>query len=270
MNQLNKELTSIYDELPLWSAPFGLKLLEEIQLKKNIKALDVGFGTGFPLLELAQRLGESSVVYGIDPWDEAVDRTQIKIKSMRLKNVRIFNGHAEQMPFRDEYFDLIISNNGLNNTNDLSAALKETHRVAKKNAPLIFTVNLPDTMMVFYQLFEKVLLSHGLKKEVETMHQHIRNKRKSTEELTQLAEDAGFAIHKIDEDKFHLNFMDGTALFNHFFMKIAFLDSWEQIVSKRDMRKIFAELEQTLNQYASEQGSLNLTIPFACFNCFKI
>jgi ubiquinone/menaquinone biosynthesis C-methylase UbiE len=269
MNQLNKELTSIYDELPLWSAPFGLKLLEEIQLKRNIKALDIGFGTGFPMLELAQRLGESSVVYGIDPWNDAVDRTQLKIKSMELKNVRIFNGHAEQMPFRDGYFDLIISNNGLNNVNDLTAALKESFRVAKKNAPLIFTVNLPDTMITFYNIFEKVLNNHGLNHEIEKMHKHIQDKRKSVEELSQYLEDAGFLINKIDEDIFHLNFMDGSALFNHFFMKTAFLDSWEQIVSKRDMRKIFAELEEKLNLYARQQGSLNLTIPFACFNCIK-
>lgn len=270
MNSLNKEITSIFDELPLWSAPFGLKLLEEVQLKKNIKVLDIGFGTGFPLLELAQRLGESSVVYGIDPWSEAVERTQQKIKSMNLKNVRIFEGHAEHMPFRDGYFDLIISNNGLNNTNDISKVLLESYRVAKSDTPLIFTVNLPESMITFYQIFEKVLLNHGLNTNVEKLHQHIRDKRKTIEEWSQLVKDSGFIIKKIDEDKFYLNYMDGTTLFNHFFIKIAFLDSWEQIVAKRDMRKIFAELEQMLNQYASQQGSLNLIIPFACFNCVRI
>jgi ubiquinone/menaquinone biosynthesis C-methylase UbiE len=269
MNKLSKELTSIYDELPLWSAPFGLKLLEEIQLKRNIKALDIGFGTGFPMLELAQRLGESSVVYGIDPWNDAFDRTQLKIKSMELKNVRIFNGHAEKMPFRDGYFDLIISNNGLNNVNDLSAALKESFRVAKKNAPLIFTVNLPETMITFYHIFEKVLSNHDLNPEIEKMHKHIQDKRKSVEELSQHLEDAGFLINKIDEEKFHMNFMDGSAFFNHFFIRLAFLDSWEQIVSKRDMRKFFAELEEALNAYALQQGSLKLTIPFACFKCSR-
>jgi arsenite methyltransferase len=73
MDRLNVELTGFYDELPLWSAPFGIKLLEEVPLRKNIRALDIGFGTGFPLLELAQQLGASSVVYGIDPWEEAVE-----------------------------------------------------------------------------------------------------------------------------------------------------------------------------------------------------
>ena len=50
-------LTAAYDELPLWSAPFGLKLLEVVALRPGIVALDIGCGTGFPVLELAQRLG---------------------------------------------------------------------------------------------------------------------------------------------------------------------------------------------------------------------
>lgn len=270
MNFLNEEFTSVYDELPLWSAPFGLKLLEEVPLKKNIKVLDIGFGTGFPMLELAQRLGESSVVYGIDPWKEATGRTQQKIKILGLKNVRIYSGYAENMPFRDCYFDLIISNNGLNNVTDLSKVLKETYRVAKIRAPLIFTVNLPGTMHEFYEIFRQILISHQLKEEVEKMMHHISEKRKSIDELTSNIENAGFEIIQTDEQKFFMNFMDGQAFFNHFFIKSAFMESWKQIVSKKDVRKIFAELEESLNNYANQNGSLKLTIPFACFKCVKI
>jgi len=34
-----KETVTVIDELPLWSAPFGLKLLEKIKYLKNITAL---------------------------------------------------------------------------------------------------------------------------------------------------------------------------------------------------------------------------------------
>src|SRR4030067_181575 len=63
-SSFNKEIISAIDELSLWAAPFGLKLLETIKLKKNITALDIGFGLGFPLLEVAMRLGEPSKVCG--------------------------------------------------------------------------------------------------------------------------------------------------------------------------------------------------------------
>ncbi len=47
------DLVSIYDELALWSAMFGSVLLRHVELRPRMKVLDVGCGTGFPLLELA-------------------------------------------------------------------------------------------------------------------------------------------------------------------------------------------------------------------------
>ena len=221
------------------------------------------------MTEIALRLGESSTVYGIDPWEEAIERTQLKIKTMGIRNTRIYKGEAENMPFRDAYFDLIISNNGLNNTKDLYVALKECNRVAKKGTPLIFTANLPDTMIEFYKIFIAVLSSHGLNNEIGKLKQYISEKRKSVDDLIIMLKNSGFDIHKIAEEKFYMDFMDGTTFFNHFFIKIAFLDYWHQIVLKKDSRKVFSELEKKLNLYAIQHGSLKLTIPFACFSCIR-
>lgn len=73
-----ENIISIDDELPLWSAPFGLKLLEYVTYKRDLTAVDIGFGSGFPLIELAMRLGESARIYGIDPWKKALERAEKK------------------------------------------------------------------------------------------------------------------------------------------------------------------------------------------------
>ena len=78
-NPDDSEFVSAIDELPLWSAPFGLKLLDTIELHPDNNALDIGCGLGFPLLEVSQRLGNSSRVYGIDPWERALERINLKI-----------------------------------------------------------------------------------------------------------------------------------------------------------------------------------------------
>ncbi|MFQ6084439.1 MAG: class I SAM-dependent methyltransferase, partial [Candidatus Aminicenantia bacterium] len=98
-------IVSVIDDLPLWSAPFGLKLLDVVKLRKNINVLDIGSGNGFPIIELSQRLGKTCKVYGIDPWKEAVNRIKLKIKMWNIDNVEIIEGKAEEMPFEDKYFD---------------------------------------------------------------------------------------------------------------------------------------------------------------------
>ena len=56
-----------FDEVPLWSASFGLLLLKHLELKPNLTVIDIGSGAGFPLMELAGRLGKSCTLYGLDP-----------------------------------------------------------------------------------------------------------------------------------------------------------------------------------------------------------
>lgn len=75
--------------MPLWAAPFGLKLLEGIRYKKGIQALDIGFRAGFPLIEIAMRLGKDSKIYGIDPWEAAIDRAEKKIDYYDIHNIEI-------------------------------------------------------------------------------------------------------------------------------------------------------------------------------------
>jgi ubiquinone/menaquinone biosynthesis C-methylase UbiE len=119
------EFVSVIDELPLWSAPFGLKLLDVIHLKHNMNILDIGCGLGFPLIEIAQRVGDSSKVFGIDPWESAIERVKLKIKKLDITNVKVIKGVAENLPFDDSFFDLIVSNNGINNVQNIEAVLSE-------------------------------------------------------------------------------------------------------------------------------------------------
>jgi ubiquinone/menaquinone biosynthesis C-methylase UbiE len=165
----DKELISVIDELPLWSAPFGLKILERINYKKNITALDIGSGLGFPLLEVAMRLGNSCKIYGIDPWEAAIERISKKVKIYGITNVEIINGVAEEIPLPDNSVDLIFSNNGLNNVNDLKAVLEECCRISNAGAQLVFTFNTDKTMIEFYSALEEVLFEKNMLNEINLL-----------------------------------------------------------------------------------------------------
>lgn len=262
------DLVSIYDDLPLWSAPFGLKLLERVKVAKGLTVLDIGSGTGFPLLELAERLGETCKVFGIDLWEEAIQRINLKIIKKDIKNVSVLNCSAESMSFDSNFFDLIVSNNGINNVSNQTKAFSECFRTLKERGQLIFTYNLPGTMAEFYDLFLEVANQidtfYG-----EKIREHIYSKRKPVKYYDELLKDIGFQIKSISNDKFIYRFADGTTMLNYFFIKLAFLGSWKDILKTEEVEKVFTIMENRLNQIAVQKGELILTIPYVCVDCIK-
>ena len=113
----------LYDELPFWSAPFGILLLDTVRFRKGMLALDIGCGAGFPMLELADRMDKDSHVTGLDPSPEAVEMVNEKIRARKVINAAVIKGKGEAMPFGDAHFDLVTSNNGLNNVEDQEKVL---------------------------------------------------------------------------------------------------------------------------------------------------
>lgn len=265
----DKDTVSIIDELPLWSAPFGLKLLDTIKLRPNITALDIGFGLGFPLLEIAQRLGNSSKVYGIDPWKVAIERTRTKINILGIKNVKLIEGIAENIPLPDNLVDLIVSNNGINNVQNLEKVMNECKRIANKSAQFVSTVNLDKTMIEFYDELEKVLSEEGLNESVSKLKKHIYEKRRPLDEWISLFEQNEFNVKNVERDYFKYRFLDATTMFNYSLIKMAFMDSWLELVPADKIVKIFSQIENHLNHKAQEYGEMVLTIPFVVINAEK-
>jgi len=265
----DSSIVSVIDELPLWSAPFGLDLLDKIKYRKNITALDIGPGLGFPLLEIAMRLGGTCRVYGIDPWEKAMERIRKKIKIYGISNVQLISGVAEKIPIPDNSVDLIFSNNGLNNVGDLGLVLKECNRVSKTGAQLVFTFNTDKTMIEFYTVLESVMHEKKMQDEISLMNNHIYKKRKPVQEYLEILGENGYVINEIFHNKFEYCFVDGRTMFNHFLIKLAFIESWKELIPKERQVEIFGEVERRLNEFANNNGLLKLTIPFLLIDCQK-
>src|SRR5215469_6675364 len=112
------EFGDLYDELPLWSAPFGLMLLEQVQIRPGITILDVGAGTGFMTIELAQRCGSAAMVIAVDPWKAAIKRLARKVEHLGIENVHMVVRDVVAIDLPDASVDLIVSNLGINNYDD--------------------------------------------------------------------------------------------------------------------------------------------------------
>jgi ubiquinone/menaquinone biosynthesis C-methylase UbiE len=256
------EMASLHDELPLWSAPFGLMLLDQVKLRPNMTVLDVGFGTGFPVIELAQRLGNSSTVYGIDPWTAAIERTRSKIKVFKIKNVKLVAGDASSMNFKDNMFDLIVSNTGINNFEDKNAVFRECFRAAKPKAQIALTTNPEDHMKEFYHVLTETVIQLKLEHVLDKLEAQQKH-RLSVKKVCHLLETAGFRISKTKQQSFSMRFLNGTAFLNHYFIKYAFIDGWKSIFPTDLLNPVFTRLEKNLNALAEKKKEFKVTIPIA-------
>jgi SAM-dependent methyltransferase len=171
------------------------------------------------------------------------------------------------MPFDTDYFDLIASNNGINNVQDITKTMKECYRVCKSKAQMVFTLNTQETMMEFYSVFQEVLEEESLEDEIKKMKAQIYLKRKPIEEIKTLTEDSGFTVKNTIYDSFELSFIDGTTMLNHYLIKYWFLDGWKKILNQNDLVRVFDKVESKLNVQSEIKGGFKLTIPFIILDC---
>lgn len=265
----NEEFIDTFDELPLWSASFGLLLLKHLELRPNLTIIDIGSGAGFPLMELAGRCGNSCTLYGLDPWTNANTRAKKKIKNYGLTNVEIIDSSAEHIPFDSNSIDLIVSNLGINNFEQPQVIFTECYRVLKPHGKLALTTNLNGHWKEFYTIFETILRELGQEAIVEKLHVHQQH-RGSVGSITQLFTESGFTVSRHYEESFTMKFVDGTAFLNHHFVKLGWLTAWRDLIPQDNLQEVFSTLEASLNSYARNADGLTLTVPMAFIEGEKI
>jgi SAM-dependent methyltransferase len=218
------------------------------------------------LLELAERLGPDSKVWGLDSWEPALQRAKEKFRLRGLSNIEITHSPAESMPFEDDCFDLIVSNNGLNNVQDPRLVLQQCKRVARVGCQLVFTANLPGTFGNFYQAFENSLEARGLSDQISALHSHIAAKRKPVTAWIDLARAAGWSVMSIRRSSFSWGFSCCAAFLSHWFIRLAFLPSWLEIMPEDQRNGILKDIEADLDSQAKARGGLNMEVPFFCID----
>jgi ubiquinone/menaquinone biosynthesis C-methylase UbiE len=243
-------------------------LLEHVSLRPGMTILDVGAGTGFMTIELAQRCGSDARLIAVDPWEAAMTRLIRKLDHLGIQNVRTVVRDAATIDLPDASVDMIVSNLGINNFDNPEAVLRSCFRVAKPGASLFLSTNLVGHMSEFYEAYRSVLVELGFTGQLAALDGHI-NHRATVNSVRSLLEREGFKFVKAVTRSFRERFVDGSSLLRHYFIRLGFVPAWKSIAPEGAVEATFAALEQRLNTMAAEHGELSLTIPAACIQACK-
>jgi SAM-dependent methyltransferase len=99
------------------------------RLAPGERVLDLGSGAGTDSLVAAQMVGEQGRVTGIDMTPQMLVKARAAAAEMRLEQVEFVEGEAEQLPFPDHSFEVIISNGVIDLIPDKDAVFAQLFRV---------------------------------------------------------------------------------------------------------------------------------------------
>lgn len=115
--------------------------LERMALKAGERVLDVSCGVGWATRLLAQAVeGGQGIAVGVDVSEEMIARA--RVGSREVDNVLFAIAPAEEIPWRDEYFEKVLSIESFYYYQDQEAVLRELYRVLVPNGALFILINL--------------------------------------------------------------------------------------------------------------------------------
>jgi len=108
-----------------WYRENQVQLLSLLERNPNAKVLDIGCSSGEFTLEVGKTIGTKRL-YGIDINKEAV-------KCARKKGIKAITHDANtKLPYKDGFFDVVVSNQVLEHLWNTDGVLLEVRRVLKK------------------------------------------------------------------------------------------------------------------------------------------
>ncbi|MFP7297838.1 demethylmenaquinone methyltransferase [Neobacillus niacini] len=127
--------------------------MRRMNVKRGSKALDVCCGTGDWTIALAEAVGPSGEVTGLDFSQNMLNVGIEKVKNLGLNQVNLIHGNAMELPFPDNSFDYVTIGFGLRNVPDYLQVLKEMNRVLKPGGIGVCLETSQPTLIGYKQLY---------------------------------------------------------------------------------------------------------------------
>lgn len=142
---LNKKYQSFYDKISrlndLAEFVYGIfydlnklrsEWMSDVEVKPEWKVLETSIGTGWNI----KVLPDNAVYFGLDISQGMLRQCQRNKKKWK-REIELFQGNAEYLPFKSQTFDSVFHVGGINFFNDRKRAIEEMIRVAKPRTKIV-------------------------------------------------------------------------------------------------------------------------------------
>lgn len=150
-----RNLASKHDVMRRWEVaplPFEDWVLEKIGLAGQERVLDVGCGHSRFALPAARRLvGPNALAVGCDIAPGVLSELRTTVRDDQLP-VLLLIADAQELPFLDESFDVVMANHMLYHVADIDKAVREASRVLRPHGCFVATTNGRDGMKEFHDV----------------------------------------------------------------------------------------------------------------------
>lgn len=141
---------------------------EYAKMSEGDHVLDLGAGAGNDVFVSRRVVGETGKVVGLDMTQEMIDRANENKSKLGYENVEFVLGEIEDMPLKDNSFNVVISNCVLNLVPDKVKAYQEVHRVLKPEghfsmSDVVIIDNLPEKVQRAAELYSSCVAGALLK-----------------------------------------------------------------------------------------------------------
>ena len=135
--QVSAHAAKVYEEfyIPGLFAEWPPRLIDAARIVAGQRVLDVACGTGVLTQAVADRVGPSGSIVGVD-----INEGMLSIAREKHPAIEWRNAPAEDLPFEDMRFDSVVSQFGLMYFDNQQLALKEMMRVLKPGGTLAIAV----------------------------------------------------------------------------------------------------------------------------------
>lgn len=146
-NLLIKMMNKGHRKLHLWG-------ISQLDIKDKYNILDIGCGGGSAIKIISEKYSSCNI-YGIDISEKSIEKASILNQEKLNKQVYLNKSSVLNTPYKNDYFDIVVSFESIYFWKDLHNAFKEIYRIIKPNSKIYIFMEVLRKKNAFWEKFIK-------------------------------------------------------------------------------------------------------------------